>query len=73
MNWPAVFIYAVVAIWIIQNAARPYRWYRNRFIDKAFKQLEATSRASTKLSPGYEKRRVRELRHARAKFERNGG
>lgn len=52
--------------------ARLINWYRDRFIRAAFAQLEAGSgrpRRSTKLTPQYEKRRVRELRHARAKFQ----
>lgn len=40
----------------------------DRHMRKGFHQLEQHTRASTKLSPAYERRRLREIRKAQAMF-----
>lgn len=48
------------------------KWLDRRWTNQRFGEIQAqTRRSSTKLSPAYEKRRVREIRAAQAMF--NGG
>lgn len=46
-------------------------WFNDRHIRGGFAQPEQHTRASTKLTLGYEKRRARELRIARERFQNN--
>jgi len=48
-------------------------WYRERFMRRRFAEIETQTRASTKLTPAYERRRIRELRAAQAKFASHSG
>lgn len=49
--------------------ARIITWFSNRHMRRGFAQLERTTRASTHLTERYEKRRVREIRIARERFQ----
>lgn len=50
---------------------RIFNLWKNRHINRGFAQLEAHTRASTKLTPGYTKRETRRLKHCRELFESN--
>ena len=49
--------------------ARIISYIQDRHIRRGFKQLEHHTRASTKYTPGYDKRRTRDLRIARERFQ----